>query len=564
MPVFEITSPDGRTFEVTAPDGATQDQVLQYAQSNFKPAEPKGQPMSRTDKVLTGMADPFHGGAQLLTNMLPESVVSAGNELNNWLADKTGLVARLPQGGVDQQVREREQAYQANRTAAGESGFDGYRMLGNIASPANLAVAAGVPAATTLPMRMVAGAGGGAAASALAPVTQGDFANEKGKQLLTGAIGGAAVPAVMGGLARVVSPNASTNPQLQALRAEGVRPTIGQALGGAANTAEQKLMSVPVVGDAIASARRGAAGDLNRAAFNRALAPINQRLPQGLTGREAVEHTRREISARYDALLPQLTLRTDTIWNQEINNLRRSVNTGAIDPNAARAFNRILQNDVLAKVGGRGAMTGETLKRVESDLTQQISRFQQSTDADQRLVADALSEVQDQLRNLLTRSNPNRAGELRPINTAWANFKRVQRAAGFVGAEEGVFTPGQLQSAVKALDRSKDKARFAEGRALMQDLSEPGKSVLGNQVPDSGTAGRLMLGGAATFLDPSMTAPMLAGGGALLYTRPMQGLLTGAIASRPQGAQTLANSIRQSGPLLVPAGAQIGLGLLNQ
>jgi hypothetical protein len=39
MPVYEVTSPDGRVFEVTAPDGATKDQVLAYAQQNFKPAE---------------------------------------------------------------------------------------------------------------------------------------------------------------------------------------------------------------------------------------------------------------------------------------------------------------------------------------------------------------------------------------------------------------------------------------------------------------------------------------------------------------------------------------------
>lgn len=42
MPDYEITSPDGKKFIVTAPDGATQDQVLEYAQSQFsqqKPAE---------------------------------------------------------------------------------------------------------------------------------------------------------------------------------------------------------------------------------------------------------------------------------------------------------------------------------------------------------------------------------------------------------------------------------------------------------------------------------------------------------------------------------------------
>lgn len=37
MPTYEITAPDGRTYEVTAPDGATEEQVLAYAQQNYKP-----------------------------------------------------------------------------------------------------------------------------------------------------------------------------------------------------------------------------------------------------------------------------------------------------------------------------------------------------------------------------------------------------------------------------------------------------------------------------------------------------------------------------------------------
>lgn len=36
MPVFEITSPKGERFEITAPEGATEQQVLEYAQSQFQ------------------------------------------------------------------------------------------------------------------------------------------------------------------------------------------------------------------------------------------------------------------------------------------------------------------------------------------------------------------------------------------------------------------------------------------------------------------------------------------------------------------------------------------------
>lgn len=532
------------------------------------PKAPKGPAMSRTDKLLTGAADPIHGGAQLLTKMLPDGVVQAGNKVNNWLADKTGLVARLPEGGVDEQVRTREAAYQAQRAAAGETGFDGYRAIGNVVSPANLAIAARLPAAATIAGRVGVGAFGGGLSALLNPVTGGDsFAAEKGKQVMAGAAGGAAVPAVVGGVSRVVSPKASINPQLQQLRSEGVRPTIGQTLGGVPNAIEEKAMSLPLVGDMISSARKGAAQDLNNAAFNRALSPIGKKLPNGPAGRDAVQFTEDAISDGYNKLLPTLTVKADQTFAGEMSKLRGMVNTGSIDPSAAKAFNRILQNDVLGKFKGRNALTGETLKAIESDLSNQVKRFSISQDADQRLVGDALQEVQASLRDMVQRSNPAKATELKALNSAWANFKRVQRAASSLGAEDGVFTPAQLQSAVKAMDRSKDKARFAEGNALMQDLSEAGKSVLGNKVPDSGTAGRVFLGGGAGLaasMDPSGVAPVLLGGGMIGYSRPVQNALTALVSQRPELAKPIANALRKASPGLVPLGAQVGLSALNQ
>lgn len=163
------------------------------------------EPLSRLEKFSKGITDPIAGGAQLLTNMLPKSVVDAGNAANNWLADKTGLVARLPEGGVDQQVREQEAAYEARRKAQGESGFDAYRMLGNIASPANLALAARIPAAATAAGRIGLGAASGALGGALAPVTEGNFGDEKLKQVGTGAAVGGALPVVTGSVKRLAN-----------------------------------------------------------------------------------------------------------------------------------------------------------------------------------------------------------------------------------------------------------------------------------------------------------------------------------------------------------------------
>lgn len=44
MATYEITGPDGNKYRVTAPDDASQDQVLAYAQSNYKPESPQKTP----------------------------------------------------------------------------------------------------------------------------------------------------------------------------------------------------------------------------------------------------------------------------------------------------------------------------------------------------------------------------------------------------------------------------------------------------------------------------------------------------------------------------------------
>ena len=345
--------------------------------------------------------------------------------------------------------------------------------------------------------------------------------------------------------AAMVSP--TVDPGVRALMAEGITPTTGQILGGGAKRFEEGLTSIPVIGDFIKSAQNRAVEQLNTAAFNRALRPIGQRLPANTTGREAVQFVSDSLDDAYNSLLPRMTVQADPVFGAEIGNLRQMVQQGAIDPNAVRAFDRFLDTNVVNKFQGQQAITGQTLKQIQSDLRERINLLNASTDADQRLMGQALQEVQDQFRQLVIRSNPQNAAELRAIDTGYANFKRVQRAAGLTSAEEGIFSPAQLQSAVRAMDRSKDKSQFATGQALMQDLSETGKTVLGNKLPDSGTpyrslAALIASGGAAGAGYPAIAAGMLAG--PALYSAPGQRLAAAALTARPAGAATVANQLR--------------------
>lgn len=525
------------------------------------PQQTNAAPLSLADRVIKGVRDPIDGGAQLLTRLLPDSVVQGGNELNNWLADKTGLVARLPQGGVDQMTREAEQSYQTRRAAGGQSGFDGARLAGNVLSPANLAIAARIPAAATLASRIGMGAATGAATSALAPVGSGDFWSEKAKQAAVGAASGGLVPAIGGAAARVISPNASKNANLAILKGEGVQPTIGQTLGGWANRVEEKMQSAPVVGDMISAARGRANSQFQSAAFNRALAPIGGALPEGLAGRDAVTYTENALKQSYDDVLNQIgAIPKDQPFVANVANLQSMVNKDVLSKPAKQKFQMVL-NGLNDAFDGNGVLTSDGFKRVESSLGSDARKLAGSQDIYDGRLAPAVQQLQSELRDLLQRQAGQSANDLQAVNAGWANFKRVQNAASKLGADDGQFTPAQFQNAVRALDKSKDKGAFSRGSALGQDLGDAGKTVLTGKVPNSGTADRAFMNlgtlGSSYLFSPQLAAGIL--GGAGLYLPPVQRALVGAASSRPAFAQPAADLVRQSLPFLIPSAANLGM-----
>lgn len=541
-----------------------QDPLLQLVGASTtaapSPVGPRpAQPMSRLDKIGQGMMDPINGGAQLLTHLLPDSVVQAGNRLNNWLADKTGLVAKLPEGGVDQQVQQQEAGYQAKRQAAGESGLDGYRLLGNAISPANLAIASRVPMAASLAGRVATGAASGGAMSALSPVTDGDFWSGKGQQVGAGAIGGGLLPLATGGIARVLSPNASLNPDLNLLKSEGVQPTIGQALGGRWNALEEKLQSVPILGDAIANARGRSLTDFNKAAINRVSAPVGAPVDQ--VGQDGVSAAGDAISQAYDNALGNITgVQLDGQFNRNLMQLRGMAQN--LTPTMRGKFNDAVNNILMRKVSRNGSILPDDFKAIDSELGNIAGRYGKSQVASEQELGDAVTQLQALLKQQMVRSNPQVAQDLANADAGWANLVRVEGAAKAAKNTGGVFTPGQLNSAVQSADQSVRKRAVARGTALMQDLSGAGQSVIGNKVPNSFTTDRALIAGGALgsyMVNPLIPAGLV--GGAGLYLSPAQRALVAAASSRPQMAKSVADAVRQAAPFLIPGATDLSLQL---
>lgn len=524
---------------------------------------PVGQAPTRTEKFGHGLMDPIAGASQLVEKAADKlGIAGAMADATNWLSDKSGgLLPRYPTNGVDKVVRSRDADYEARRRVAGETGFDGYRALGNLAPSIALGAATGgVGAGAGIVSRVGIGAAQSAASASLAPVTGNeDFWSEKARQAALGAGLGGALTAGFAGLGRLISPNASTNPSVRLLRSEGVQPTIGQTLGGLANKVEERLQSVPLVGDSIRSARSASNGQFQSAAFNRALAPIGEKLPDGVAGREAVDFTEGVLRQRYDRVLNQIgAIPADQQFGAKLASLGQMVNRALLSPDAKAKFSTVLA-DVQNGFGRNGVITSEGYKTLESALGADIRKLTSSQDMYDGRLAPAVKQLQQELRDLLQRQAGQSADELQAVNSGWANFKRVQRAAGALGAEDGRFTPAQFQSAVKAMDKSKDKGAFARGGALGQDLGDAGKAVLTSTVPNSGTADRLMnVGGlGALLLNPKLLLGPAAGAG--LYLPSVQRALVSAASSRPAVAQPVAEALRNAAPMLIPGLSQFSL-----
>lgn len=479
---------------------------------------------------------------------------------------REGITAVVPQSGIADTLGLPTQAdVDASRkidaplmqTAGGKIGNFGANML-----PA--AAAAVVPGAQGLAGSLATGAVMGA----VEPTATGESVIGN---TLAGAAGGGIGYGVGKGIARIVSPNASTNAQLQLLKDEGVKPTIGQTLGGAWNTAEQKLQSVPIMGDAITTARNGTRDQLNTAAFNRALNSIGQEAQSGAIGREGVQSVKNSLGNAYDNLLPKLKFQSDPQFSSEMSTLTNMIGNGNIKPEFAKQFNNIVQNEVLSRMTPQGAMDGKSFKALESSLSQKIKGFSGSLDPDQKSMGSALQEVLNSARANLSRTNPQYADQLASINKGYANYATIRRAASGVGANEGVFTPAQLQSAVRAGDKSAGKGAFATGNGLMQDLSEAGKTILGNNFPNSGTTDRALMGSgiaalATGLVNPTIPLSIIGTGlaGATAYTKPVQSILNAAVSSRPEIAQPIGGAIRKYAGALAPAGAQLGIGAIQK
>ncbi len=513
-----------------------------------------------TGGAVRGIRDPIDAGAQMLAHGLT-SVAPAGSGFEHW--------AQGQQQQVDEQNRAAEEDYQKN-WRGGATGFDPGRMAGNVAATLPLATIGGGMLGPSLAGRMAHSALSGSVLSPLTTsvdMTQRDgdpapnYWQEKGEQAKAGAIGGAAAVPIGSAIGRLVSPRATTNPQVQALMEHGSYPTVGELAGASGGPigrgigrVEEAVSNWPFIGDIISHGRRAATNQWALGAMNDALEPIGGRLAGGNVDRQAFNDLYGQIRDSYTRSVPAAGGFLDATARTDLGNLSQLASL--MNPAQATQFSNMMDQFVNRNISQTGHMSGQAFKDAESNLGRYASDYLygHGNNSDQRQLGLALREAQSTLRQWLERTNPAASADLQASNAAYSRMLPIEDAVVKTSLNPGQFTPSQLISGIKKYSGNLNMAR---GLGRGQNYAEAGQDILGNRVPDSGTTARglMALGGGAVVggltghglsVDPATIAMALGGAGASagIYSGIGRQIIANMMANRPAGAEYIGRMLQ--------------------
>ena len=292
-------------------------------------------------------------------------------------------------------------------------------------------------------------------------------------------------------------------PELQTLRDAGVKPTVGQTIGGPVKAIEDKLVGVAP----------GARGAQNRAGeqwqngvINTAMEPLGVKI-EG-TGVEAIEQAQKALDDAYDTareLMPEVQVKGTTLAQDMAEQLAEAGSVG-LDEGVMRSV-KSTYNDLIKPMLKQDKISSSDLQRVESKLNDRIAKATQRGKFDLAVEYRQFLQI---LREQAARQSPEYGAQVKKANQAYSMFADVELAAGRAGGDAGTFTPAQLQSSVKQGTSRRARARGGDGP--IADLAKAGNSQLSPVTGNSGTTERALQGGAAIggyFLDPTVATGML-------------------------------------------------------
>lgn len=486
--------------------------------------------------VGKGLEDFFTSMAQFGSTLLEKSGA----------AGETGTEANRI---FQEQLNKREAQYQAERKAAGETGFDWGRLGGNLLNPLNWL--GGTSVAKTA---VVATAG----QPVFGPASTENYWTEKAKQLGWNTLGAKAGKVVGDAVGRIFSPQVREAEQI--VRNLGVTPTTGEALGGGFAAGEKTLGRTPFIRMLVNPAQTRSIEQFNTGIINKPLKDIGVDLVEdGVFGTKAIAKADEQISNRYDQILDNFSLTYNpSIKDQMVQNIAEA---GA-PKKLTKAANNFFEQRVFNKLKDGEEVTGQTIKTIDKEVRRKISKYLNSDNVEYNDLGDILQDTYNIWKNNLKSTNPEAMNALKATDKAFAEMEVVRKAVLKATPDDKgtrVFSPSQLVSAVETVNNTRfGKKMVSEGRGLLQKEAEAGQAVLQKSEGVSGEASVGLLGALyAAKSNPAIAGSVIAGTG-LLYTRMGQKAADALLRKRPDVAIQIGELIKSQGGSLTPTiGAQI-------
>lgn len=562
MPIVDV---NGQQFEF--PDTMSGDEIKSVLKSKFpqqqaQPAQKQGSDNFSTYGVSMGVVDPIYGAGQLIPRGLSAATKAVG-------LDAVSDLYKQSAERVDKGYKQVSGQYEAQRE--NPDNFDWGRLTGNVISPMNWVVPSGGVATTGTGLggKIAIGAGMGAGSAAAMPVENTDnYWGEKSRQAGLGAVGGTAAPLIGAAVNKVLNP--AQDAAKIALEKSGVNLSLGQKLGGVYDDIEQKLTSVPFMGKAIQNRRNEALQQWNTSVLDDIVKPLGGKITA--EGHEGINQVQKIASDAYRMAEQKMKpFSFDKDAGDAIMASKQMVDEMA--PEYQKIYNRLITKLQTAVNGN--VVSPSDYKVLTSEIGREIDTFAGAQSPFDRKFADVLALLDDAVKGSAKRQNPEAGAMMDAADRVYAQLARIEGAAKSAATNKvntGVFTPNQLMSAVRSADTSVRKRATAGGDAFMQDVAQRGMDVLGNTVPDSGTAGRtaammglLSGGGAAAFINPSYLAALGIGlgTGTAAYSKTGQKLANALLTKRPDvvrsaGAAAAKYAPYLSSPMAIPLAKEGG------
>ena len=480
MALYKVQAPDGQVITLEGPDGASEEEVIAQAQALF-------QQEAQAPQATITQPTPQQGGLMGLLEPSTQRMIQGA------VMDPINALRQVVSPEQRQAVQAQEAEYQAVRKSQGSTGFDWFRLVGNILSPATLgAGAAAGKAAQSAGVTSKVGLGASVAAGTQAAlptvgenITADDYWLQKVKDVgFSGAVGGA-FSKIASALTPTLQPG--VREQLEA----GVKVPAGEAYGGAPGWLFRQLESIGVFGPGEKSIRQS----FTKAAGNEVLRSIDKTVPSNIKeGMQMSGFIQKEIGKYYDDTLSKLgNVIPDNQFADDLSGILGQKKE-AMPPNVFKTFAKDLQDNVIQKykmgpktkggVAKQGqykipSIDGDGLKSLKNHLKTKIETFTSGRAKDTesyRLLAGAYEDTLNAVNSYISRVDTT--GRVAKADEAWSKLYRFADASGAAAKAQGNFTPEQLAQVAKT------QASTLQGGAAqgpMQEFAQEGVRVLGDR-----------------------------------------------------------------------------------